>query len=231
MVIDLYSDNTMNTTSSPRISFSYDLTQSDTVPVEQLLRSFSSSSSVDFNFIVNNNDHSDHVNACMADELFYDGKIIPTQARPKPETRKFTPLPAEKEKLRESVQEPQLENTNNKSFWGFKRSSSCGSGYGRSLCPNITLLSRSHSTGSSSSKRSSSSSGSKDLKDGLGSKDKRGFQKGVVSQKPPLRKSGYGYGNGNNSGVGMSNGIRVNPVLNLGFGSFFSSNNKNKSKK
>ncbi|PWA60624.1 hypothetical protein CTI12_AA380610 [Artemisia annua] len=205
MAIDLYSDNTMNTTtSSPRISFSYDLTQSDTVPVEQLLRSFSSSS-VDFNFIVNNN-HSDHANACMADELFYDGKIIPTQARPKPETRKFTPLP-EKEKLRDSVQEPQPENTNNKSFWGFKRSSSCGSGYGRSLCPNITLLSRSHST------------------------DKRGFQKGVVSQKPPLRKSGYGYGNGNNSGVGMSNGIRVNPVLNLGFGSFFSSNNKNKSKK
>ncbi|PWA87578.1 hypothetical protein CTI12_AA128410 [Artemisia annua] len=145
MAIDLYSDNTMNTTtSSPRISFSYDLTQSDTVPVEQLLRSFSSSS-VDFNFIVNNN-HSDHANACMADELFYDGKIIPTQARPKPETRKFTPLP-EKEKLRESVQEPQPENTNNKSFWGFKRSSSCGSGYGRSLCPNITLLSRSHSTG------------------------------------------------------------------------------------
>ncbi|GJV77221.1 hypothetical protein Tco_1508805 [Tanacetum coccineum] len=218
----------MNTTSSPRISFSYDLTQSDTVPVEQLLRSFSSSS-VDFNFIVNNN-HSDHANACMADELFYDGKMLPTQVRPKPETRKFTPVP-EKEKLRESVQEPQPENTNSKSFWGFKRSSSCGSGYGRSLCPTITLLSRSHSTGSSSSKRSSSSSGSKDSKDGLGSKDKRGFQKGVVSQKPPLRKSGYGYGNGNNSGVGMSNGIRVNPVLNLGFGSFFSSNNKNKSKK
>lgn len=72
MAIDLYSDNNSGvTTTSPRISFSYDLSQSDTVPVEQLLRSLSSTSSVDFNFCVHEN--SDHHHA--ADELFFDGNV------------------------------------------------------------------------------------------------------------------------------------------------------------
>lgn len=120
-------------------------------------------------------------------------------------------------------EEEEIKQQNSKSFWGFKRSSSCGSGYARSLCP-ITLLSRSHSTGSSTSSKRSSSS-----KDGLiNQKPGRGFQKQTVSQKPPLRKTSYGYGNNVNN---TSTGIRVNPVLNLGFGSFFTSNNKSKNKK
>lgn len=233
MAIDLYSDNSGGTTTSPRISFSYDLSQSDTVPVEQLLRSFSSSS-VDFNFCVQEN--SDHLHASMADELFFDGKILPTEIRQKTETYKRLPSPSpsppltrpENEKPRSLPLPPpedeELKRQNSKSFWGFKRSSSCGSGYARSLCP-ITLLSRSHSTGSStSSKRSSSSS-----KEGLYQKQNRSFQKNSGSQKPPLRKTGYGYGN--NTTPITNNGIRVNPVLNLGFGSFFANNSKNKNKK
>ncbi|KAI3669620.1 hypothetical protein L6452_40920 [Arctium lappa] len=227
MAIDLYSENSGGTTASPRLSFSYDLSQSDTVPVEQLLRSISSSS-VDFNFCVQEN--SDHNHASMADELFSDGKILPTQIRSAIGRDKHAPIPPRVENQKPpstAVQPPEdeeLKQQNSKSFWGFKRSSSCGSGYARSLCP-ITLLSRSHSTGSStSSKRSSSSS-----KEGLNQKQHRNFSKPSVSQKPPLRKSGYGYGN--NTSSSTNNGIRVNPVLNLGFGSFFLTNNKNKNKK
>ncbi|MFS7973391.1 hypothetical protein Hanom_Chr09g00856061 [Helianthus anomalus] len=241
MAIDLYSDTTTtNMTTSPRISFSYDLSQNDTVPVEQLLRSLSSSS-VDFNFCLQQN--SDLPHASMADELFYNGKILPTQelrskttsllSHPPPPKHEHSRSPAvtttslelEDEELN-TKQQHNNNNNNTKSFWGFKRSSSCGNGYARSLCP-IALLSRSHSTGSSStsSKRSSSCS-----KEALFQKPNRSFQKPVsvsASQKPPLRKSGYGYG----TGTGSGNGVRVNPVLNLGFGSFFSSNSKNKNKK
>lgn len=225
MAIDLYSDNSGGTTTSPRLSFSCDLSQSDTVPVEQLLRSFSSSS-VDFNFCVQEN--SDHHHASMADELFSDGKILPTQIKSITDRDKRAPPPprAENQKPPSTPVPPpeyeELKQQNSKSFWGFKRSSSCGSGYARSLCP-ITLLSRSHSTGSSTSSKRSSSS-----KDGLNQKQHRSFQKPLASQKPPLRKSGYGYGNNTTT---TNNGIRVNPVLNLGFGSFFSTNNKNKNKK
>ncbi|KAD4888392.1 hypothetical protein R6Q59_034574 [Mikania micrantha] len=231
MAIDLCSDNSSGITSSPRISFSYDLSQSDTVPVEQLLRSISSSS-VDFNFCVQENSGG---TASMADELFSDGKILPTQVKSKSEAYKrspVTPLPRRKtENLKPPALSPpeddELKHQSSKSFWGFKRSSSCGNGYARSLCP-ITLLSRSHSTGSStSSKRSSSSSSSKEA---FNQKHHRSFQKPSVSQKPPLRKSGYGYGN--STATTTNNGIRVNPVLNLGgFGSLFSSNIKNKNKK
>lgn len=231
MAIDLYSDNSGGTTSSPRISFSYDLSQSDTVPVEQLFRSFSSAS-VDFNFCVQGN--SDYHHASMADELFSDGKILPAQIKPQTDINKRTPPPPppRPENLKPRSlplpppedEELNLKQQNSKSFWGFKRSSSCGSGYGRGLCP-ITLLSRSHSTGSSTSSKRSSSS-----KEAFNQKPQRSFQKPSVSvsQKPPLRKTGYGYGN--NTTTTNSNGIRVSPILNLGFGSFFSSN-KNKNKK
>ncbi|KAK1433243.1 hypothetical protein QVD17_10152 [Tagetes erecta] len=237
MAIDLYADNSGGITTSPRISFSYDLSQSDTVPVEHLLRSISSSSStVDFNFCVNEN--SDVHHASLADELFFDGKILTTEVLKSKQTpvplAPVTPVTSvtsssrrRNENLRSvSVVEDNEETKqqNSKSFWGFKRSSSCGNGYARSLCP-ITLLSRSHSTGSTTSSKRSSSS-----KDALIQKHNRSFQKpNSGSQKPPLRKSGYGYGNGTTNS--SSNGIRVNPVLNLGFGSFFSGNSKNKNKK
>nr|GEX82872.1 hypothetical protein [Tanacetum cinerariifolium] len=203
MAIDLYSENSgtgSNIPLSPRISFSHDLSNSDTIPAEQLLRSLSSTSSTtDFNFCVqqnlNNHQH--------ADELFSDGKFLSTQSKHHPQP----PLPPTP---------PPVSHNSSKSFWGFKRSSSCGNanGYARSLCP-IPVLNRSNSTGSNTNtntnthiKRSSSKeSGSQRCHHG--------------SQKPPLRKTRYGYGNAAN-GVG----VRVYPVLNLGFGSFFSSGKK-----
>ncbi|KAD3640809.1 hypothetical protein R6Q59_003492 [Mikania micrantha] len=199
MAIDLYSENTGTGNSipmSPRISFSHDLSQSDTIPVEQLLRSLSSSSG-DFNFCVQQNPNHQH-----ADELFSDGIIIPTQIK-----RQFPPPPPPP--LPPQSPPPEQHNSS-KSFWGFKRSSSCGNGYARSLCP-IPLLSRSNSTGSSTGTKRSSSS-----KEGGPHKHYSNFQ------KPPLRKTGYSYGSNTNN----NNGVRINPVLNLGFGSLFSTGKK-----
>ncbi|KAK9074721.1 hypothetical protein SSX86_003039 [Deinandra increscens subsp. villosa] len=198
MAIDLFSENSgtgNNIPMSPRISFSRDFSHSDTVPVEQLLRSFSSSA--DFNFCIQQ--HPDA--ASMADELFSDGKIIPTQIK----QRQPPPLPPAASQTPPPPVDAEQQNSS-KSFWGFKRSSSCGNGYARSLCP-IPLLSRSNSTGSSTSTKRSSLS-----KESCAHKHNPNFQ------KPPLRKTSYSYGYGN--------GVRVNPVLNLGFGSLFSSGKK-----
>ncbi|KAJ0873552.1 hypothetical protein HanPSC8_Chr11g0453781 [Helianthus annuus] len=87
MTTDLYSDNSSGTTmtASPRISFSYDLSQEEAVPVERLLRSCSSSN-VDFNFFVHEN--SDLHQVSNADELFLDGKILPTPMRSKTQKNK-----------------------------------------------------------------------------------------------------------------------------------------------
>ncbi|KAJ0628790.1 hypothetical protein HanHA300_Chr00c0707g0805511 [Helianthus annuus] len=86
MTTDLYSDNSSVTTmtASPRISFSYDLSQEEAVPVERLLRSCSSSN-VDFNFFV----HETLISTKFpCDELFLDGKILPTPMRSKTQKNK-----------------------------------------------------------------------------------------------------------------------------------------------
>ncbi|CAJ1947449.1 unnamed protein product [Sphenostylis stenocarpa] len=122
------------------------------------------------------------------------------------------------------------EKHSSKSFWRFKRSSSCGSGYGRSLCP-LPLLSRSNSTGSSPSVKIPLS------KEGHHVKQNSQRRSSSITrsshsltshnhQKPPLKRSHGSY----------ANGVRISPVLNVpsanlfGFGSIFS-NNRDKSKK
>uniref|UniRef100_A0A0R0GIG2 Uncharacterized protein n=1 Tax=Glycine max TaxID=3847 RepID=A0A0R0GIG2_SOYBN len=109
------------------------------------------------------------------------------------------------------------EKQSSKSFWRFKRSSSCGSGYRSSLCP-LPLLSRSNSTGSSPSvRRIPLSTEGHHHSHSLASHN---------HQKPPLQRSHGSH----------ANGVRVSPVLNvpsanlLGLGSIFS-NNRDKSKK
>lgn len=241
---------------SPRISFSHDFSQSDVIPVEKHpLRSNSSglNSSIDFDFCVL---ESLELESSSADELFSDGVILPTQIKnsnnnvllkqktqlapppPIPPQRQLPPSQTvcenasstiitksskrESHKLSDEVDEKQ----GSKSFWRFKRSSSCGSGYGRSLCP-LPLLSRSNSTGSSplskeghhvkqnSQKRSSSTRSSS-----------QSLASSHNHQKPPLKRSHGAY----------ANGVRVSPVLNVpsanlfGLGSIFSSN-RDKSKK
>ncbi|XP_057779579.1 uncharacterized protein LOC130998165 [Salvia miltiorrhiza] len=176
--------------SSPRISFSHDLRNDDVVPVEHYPRS--PSSGIDFDFCVFR-ESFDHESS-SADELFFDGKILPIQIKkrlspPLLRSAPPPPPPAVSEKL----------NQRPSSFWGFKRSASwnCGSGYARTLCP-LPLLSRSNSTGSTASVKRSPKQNSSNY------------------HKPPLKKGSY-------NGAVKINPILNVPSANLfGLGSIFS---------
>lgn len=259
MVVELCSEN-CGVSTSPRISFSHDFSQSDFIPVERHpLRSNSSglNPSIDFDFCVQ---ESLELESSSADELFSDGRILPTEIKKKKniplkqtcQLPSHPPLPTplaicdnastsknskkesiikESKDLNDEVDEKQ----NSKSFWRFKRSSSCGSGYGRSLCP-LPLLSRSNSTGSSSPsvKRMPLSKEGTNIKQNsqkhYSTTNTRSSSHNFGPnnhQKPPLKRNHRT--NGNNS-------LRVSPVLNVpsanlfGLGSIFS-NNRDKSKK
>ncbi|XP_068334217.1 uncharacterized protein [Pyrus communis] len=263
MAVELYSDNPSSVeVMSPRISFSYDLCQSDVAAVEQQnhplrsnsLSSRSMNSSMEFDFCVSDSFEQE---SSSADELFSDGKMIPTEIKKKsshqpkqldqimpplltaPATNQRDPkiTTAKKSKImtNSSSSGEGDQKQSSKSFWGFKRSSSCGSGYGRTLCP-LQLLPRSNSTGSSSSAKRSLF-----LKEGQNQKQnshKSASKKPSSSQyssapmsnyqKPPLKKGQYGsYG---------GNAVPFSPVLNIptanmfGFGSIFP-NGKDKTRK
>ncbi|XVF71622.1 hypothetical protein PTKIN_Ptkin12aG0053700 [Pterospermum kingtungense] len=249
MAVELCSDSSGM---SPRISFSHDLCHFDVVPVEQRpLRSKSSStnSSIEFDFCVR--ESFEHEYSSSADELFSDGKILPTEIKknnnnnvnPTKQTdhqSNSPPLPlpvlsnsvrdqnanminesSKKNKITrdETGDEVDDQKQSSKSFWGFKRSSSCGSGYGRSLCP-LPLLSRSYSTGSTPNvKQASISKDSHNHKQINPHKHATGtttssykYSSTSYQKKPPLRKSSYKpYGNG----------VQVNPVLNVPSGNLF----------
>ncbi|KAL8123883.1 uncharacterized protein LOC141718396 [Apium graveolens] len=192
MAMDLYKENPSPLgIMSPRISFSHDLSPSDIInfPVEQSLLRSLSSSSPEFDFC---NHHSFNQNSVSAEDIFLDGKLLPTddpkqKPNPKPKAQQ-PPVPMPPSLTHSLHIEPKQEKNNfksqrsndapdfcdhqsedqkkkSKSFWQFKRSSSLNSGnsYARSLCP-IPLLSRSNSAGSAtSSKRSSSSKESHNL--------------------------------------------------------------------
>ncbi|XP_054787415.1 uncharacterized protein LOC129293452 [Prosopis cineraria] len=262
MAVELCSENCGVSTMSPRISFSHDFSQSDVIPVEQTpFRSNPSglNSSFDFDVCVR---ESSEQESSSADELFSDGKMLPSEIKKKKKKAHLketeqSPLPhlhqpqvphthtvrenastsktTKNGSLKEikqqrpvvnndEVDEKQNSNTN-KSFWGFKRSSSCGSGgYGRSLCP-LPLLSRSNSTGSAptpSVKRMPLSKEGPNMK-----QNPHKHNPTRPYQKPPLKKIHGSY---------VHNGVRVNPVINVpsanlfGLGSIFSSN-KDKTKK
>ncbi|CAK8542627.1 unnamed protein product [Lathyrus sativus] len=254
MAIELCSENCGVSSVSPRISFSQDFSQTDAIPVEhQPFRSNSSglNSSIDFDFCVN---QSLNLESSSAEELFSDGRILPAEIKkkklplkqPLTTTQSSPPNPPlhpsclrkdsskeiskESKYLNDEVCEKQSSSSNSKSFWSFKRSSSCGSGYGRSLCP-LPLLSRSNSTGSTSSvnKRNSMSKEGISIKQNSqkhSSSTRLSNSSGSNSYlKPPLNKSHGSHGS-----------VRVNPVLNVpsanlfGLGSIFS-NNRDKSKK
>ncbi|EXC20493.1 hypothetical protein L484_027046 [Morus notabilis] len=249
--------STSSTGSTPRISFSYDFIQSDVVPIEQRpLRSNSPglNSSIDFDFCVR---ESFGQESSSADELFSDGKILPTdQIKKKTTTTTTTATPTTTASVvqpiklvsdRHDAPQPDQtfqqthgardENTSkslkseSKSFWRFKRSSSCGSGYGRTLCP-LPLLSRSNSTGSADETKpiNINSNVNKASKQNISHKYNNASTKLHQShqcQKPPLKKGHGGYGNG----------VSINPVLNVppanlfAIGSIFSNGKNNKNKK
>ncbi|KAG5623620.1 hypothetical protein H5410_008838 [Solanum commersonii] len=218
MAIELCSDD-----SSPRFSFSQDISQTDSV---QIPSTNSSSSTIDFDFCVFHQTFD--LQSTSADELFLDGKILPIEMKRK----KYPSISSTQQKFKSkhadknynaynaSVKNESLstdEKQSSKSFWRFKRSNSTSStsSYVRTLCP-LPILSRSNSTGSAPNM-----------------KHKHHFHKSSSSasssnghyQKPPLRKV-----------PGYINGIKISPVLNVptanlfGLSSLFSSS-KEKNKK
>lgn len=260
MALELCSENCGVSSVSPRISFSHDFSQSDFIPVEQHpIRSKSSglNSSIDFDFNVSESLNLEE--SSSAAELFSDGRILPAEIKKKQvplkqslTTQSSSPNPPlnpsysscnnesnGKNLRKESTKESKFLNdevcekqsSNSKSFWSFKRSSSCGSGYGRSLCP-LPLLSRSNSTGSSTSsvnnKRNSlSKEGISTVKSNSQKLSSTRLSNSSGSNsylKPPLNKS---YGSHGHS-------VRVNPVLNVppanlfGLSSIFSNKSKKK---
>ncbi|KAK7340956.1 hypothetical protein VNO77_21675 [Canavalia gladiata] len=245
MAIELCSENCGVSSVSPRISFSHDFSQSDVIPVEQLpFRSNSSglNSSIDFDFRVS---ESFELESSSADELFSHGRILPTEIKRKnvplkqtiqlaPHSTSLPPPYAGRENASTSknLKKDQVyEKQSSKSFWSFRRSSSCGSGYGRSFCP-LPLLSRSNSTGSStpSVKRNPLSKEAPNIKPNSHKLSSTRITHSFVPnsyQRPPLNKNHGSYG---------TNSVRVNPVLNVpsanlfGLASIFS-NNKDKTKK
>ncbi|KAI9085666.1 hypothetical protein K1719_032509 [Acacia pycnantha] len=182
MAIEFFSAN-RGDPMSPRISFSYDFCHSNAIPVEQhQYRSNSSglnNPSFEFDFCVRENFDQE---SSSADELFSYGILLPSEIKknknknfpPKQIDHQFLLPPLHKSLRTEAIQENasttmkvskperikeeadvEKQGHNHKSFWRFK-SKSCGTGYGRSLCP-LPILSRSFSSGSSTSPSTSSS--------------------------------------------------------------------------
>ncbi|KAJ8449641.1 hypothetical protein Cgig2_005663 [Carnegiea gigantea] len=144
--------------SSPRISFSHDLEEGNptqTCPKQvQVIRSDQSlvsencPSGSDFNFCVTCSDAERET--CPADELFFNGVIIPTQMREKINIVTSEEINAMTKAT--LVREEKITGrSNSRSFWRFRRSSSLNCEKQRSsIWSNLPLLLRSKSTGSSS---------------------------------------------------------------------------------
>ncbi|XP_074306253.1 uncharacterized protein LOC141641493 [Silene latifolia] len=261
MAVDLLSDTSSSRGISPRISFSHDLKNCEIVPIEPHTPLKTSLLDYDFDFCVSKR-RCDQ-DSTLADELFANGVILPIQIKRKniPFVTKsksssssssssfLPPLPPlknnnEGDHTKETEQKQSNNNntTNNedsKSFWKFKRSKSlnCGRIYRRGLC-SLPLLSRSKSTGSTTSAKRSLISKDEASVNHHYNHHHNGKQASLKNsslsnhQKPPLKKN-YGGGSSFNSGL-----IQVNPIINVptaslfGLASFFSNGgSKDKGKK
>lgn len=212
---------------SPRISFSHDLDdpsseinsiQSDPNRSDQFLLS----PSFDFTFCTTSN-------LTPADELFSNGKILPTQIR-KPKNNHL-PVPkseispsiadTQKKRLKEFIfhneeQDKSTSTSTSRSFWQFRRSTSlnCDNGKGpkgllRSL--SIKSLSRSNSTGSALNPKRNA--GSKVMEK---SKEPVSLRRCSSVTQPSVSSAHmyYSYQNSNGS-RNSKGGIRIIPVLNI----------------
>ncbi|KAK1389997.1 Nucleoporin like [Heracleum sosnowskyi] len=169
MAVDVCSEISSLVT-SPRISFSDDLNQTDTeyhrCGSDKLLVDFTA----DFDFCISNNSFLQETSS--ADELFSNGKILPTEIKKaetsKKETRLSEPILLQNQhsvtrssktlnasedtnckKLKEFLYEEE-KAVASKSFWQFKRSTSlnCDGGKSKGFIRSLQTLARSNSTGS-----------------------------------------------------------------------------------
>ncbi|EEF28682.1 conserved hypothetical protein [Ricinus communis] len=222
---------------SPRISFSNDLSQDDDIPIDRRDTTLLESS-CDFEFSICS---SIDQYSSLADELFADGMILPVRVpetgfsppnnrvhrydEVSPRVSSLPPLPCSSTNGGNSKKEIMVLNSeleektqSSKSFWGFKRSSSLNCDIKKSLC-SLPLLSRSNSTGSVPNPKHKPTS-CKDLS--KNNSQKQLSRKSSASppassastyvyalpHKPPLKKH-YGGSHGKN------NGLKFSPVLNV----------------
>lgn len=241
MAADICSESSSLVT-SPRISFSYDLNEKDdSLPAEcchrrsdALLLDFST----DFDFCISvNNFHQDNLSA---DELFSDGKILPTQIKEVKSvskdfgTQQSKPCTSSrvgskcgnvnddtkkkrlKEFLFESIEEDKPASS--KSFWHFKRSTSlnCDNNRSKGLIRSFQILSRSNSTGSAPNSKES-------IPSKVTSKQHLQKQPSLGSRNRSLPSYGEYHQIYNSSGrppllrkcKSYGSGVRINPVLNI----------------
>ncbi|XP_031125645.1 uncharacterized protein LOC116027983 [Ipomoea triloba] len=139
---------------SPRISFSYDLKESDRMIITPVRESHPLISTIDFDFRIT----ADQIFS-SADELFANGKILPVELKkstpPKPSSSS-TNEPTKRHMLKELLSlsansSEEKPPPSKPPFWQFKRSFSlnCENGRANSLIRSLQFLSRSNSTGSS----------------------------------------------------------------------------------
>ncbi|CAN4086693.1 unnamed protein product [Withania somnifera] len=241
MAIDMIS-KAPSLATSPRISFSHDLTTTNTNNIHDYPKvqepGFSTS---EFDFCISSNTDTE---TSSADELFSDGIIRPIQLQEKfvacskhGSLSKKTPTlvnyhPPLPQNDLNPKQEIKSEQQKNHSFWGIKRSSSvhCVNSHKKSSSFwSLPLLSRSNSTGSVPNSKKQSTLQLKQIKNS--SAAPANCYTYPSAQKPPLKKN-YGA-----AGANYGNGIRVSPVLNVaspnlfGLGSLFRNGKHKKSKK
>lgn len=223
---------------SPRISFSYDLNQRNPVPIEDhRLDSSLLDSSSDFNFCIVNNLK---LELSSADELFSNGKIIPSQIKKNnsnasknthqqnepPVQHPSTENTEKKKRLKEFLstsfdaeEQEEDEKPASKSFWQFRRSSSLNfdTSRGKSLIKSLQFLSRSNSTGSAPSSKQTKAIPKETQKPNLQK------QQSVSSRRSSASSCSSNYYPNNYSAQkpclrksgSYGNGVRISPVLNL----------------
>ncbi|OIT38309.1 PREDICTED: uncharacterized protein LOC109239585 [Nicotiana attenuata] len=259
MAIELCSSDESSIMSPARISF--DISQTDYVPVEQHIRSTSSSSSIDFDFCVFR--ESFDLESSSADELFFDGKILPIEIKRRISSAPFKkidqrpmspppPLPPcknnsnpntsnildngkissnSKNEDKAGFLESIDEKQSSKSFWRFKRSSSLNCGNGYARTLCPLPL---LSRSNSTGSTPSVKRNSSSSKDNLSHKQQsqRHFPKSVSSNNGHnCQKPPLKKVSHNNNGVKFSPVLNVPSASLFGLSSFFSSGKEKNKKK
>ncbi|CAL0318898.1 unnamed protein product [Lupinus luteus] len=259
MEVELFSESCEVSSVSPRISFSHNISQSDSMPIEQYHDISCLNPSMEFDFCVS---ASFEIESCSAEELFSDGMILPTEVKnrknaPLPKNgdlAQYPPLPPSNatctngsssssttKKLKKKCHNERKylndehdvcdKKSSSKSFWSFKRSSSSSDNGSRygRSLCSFPLLLRSNSSVSNTSVKSNTLS-----KEGININQKS--QKHSSTRFSSTMPNNFQRPVLNKSHGYYGNNVRVSPVLNVpsanlfGLGSIFSSN-KDKSKK
>lgn len=227
---------------SPRISFSHDLKNNDAIPVENRSDLCLLDSSSDFVFCITNGLAQ---KLSSADELFSNGKIVPTEIKrvlndpdephqpPEPDLPRSQPATTrctEKKRLKEFLSaasddaENEEEKPSSKYFWQFKRSSSLNIDTNRrnSLIRSLQFLSRSNSTGSAPNPKQTEVS-RETQKQRLQKQSSVSSRRSSISSSSSSSSSSstyYFYSSSQKPSLkkhcgSSGNGVRISPVLNL----------------